>query len=78
MTERRVELKGRIREINEKLVRFELHDVNSPPLPVRICEFDAEIWDDVYEMLGAEDTVDVLGLETSAASIVRVLDLKRP
>jgi hypothetical protein len=64
--------------LNEKLMRFELHDVNQPPLPVRACEFEAEVWDDVYEMLGVEDTVDVLGLETSSTSIVRVLDLKRP
>jgi len=78
MTERRVELKGRIREINERLMRFELHDVNQPPLPVRVCEFEAEIWDDVYEMLGVDEAVDVLGLETSPLSIVRVLDLKRP
>jgi len=78
MTERRVELKGRIREINEKLMRFELHDVNQPPSPVRVCEFDAEIWDDVYEMLGVEESVDVLGLETSPSSIVRILNLKRP
>jgi len=78
MTEKRVDLKGRIREINEKLMRFELYDVNQPPSPFRVCEFDAEIWDDVYEMLGVEDTVDVLGLETSPSSIVRILNLKRP
>lgn len=78
MSERRVELKGRIRELNEKLMRFELHDVNLPPSAVRVCEFEAEIWDDVYEMLGVEETVDVFGLETSSTSIVHVLDLKRP
>ena len=77
MIERRVDLQGRIREINEKLMRFELHDVNQPPSPFRVCEFEAEIWDDVYEMLGVEETVEVLGLETSTSSIVRVLNLKR-
>jgi len=77
MTEKRVDLKGRIREINEKLMRFELYDVNQPPSPFRVCEFDAEIWDDVYEMLGVEESVDVLGLETSPSSIVRILNLKR-
>lgn len=73
--ERRVELKGRIREVNEKLMRFELHDANEPPSFVRVCEFEAELWDDVYEMLGVEQTVDVLGLETGPNSIVRVIDL---
>lgn len=78
MTERRVELNGRIRELNEKLMRFELHDVSQPPMPLRVCEFEAEMWDDVYEILGVEETVDVLGLETSPSSIVRVLNLERP
>jgi hypothetical protein len=77
MKERRVELKGRIRELNEKLMRFELHDVRQPPSPVRVCEFDTELWDDVYEMLGVEETVDVLGIETTPTSIVRVSDLIR-
>jgi hypothetical protein len=58
-------------------MRFELHDENQHPSTVRVCEFEAEIWDDAYEMLGVEDSVDVLGLETSPSSIVRVLDLKR-
>lgn len=78
LQERRVELKGRIRELNEKLMRFELHAVNSAPALVRICEFEPELWDDIYERLGVEESVDVLGIETSSASIVRVLDLIRP
>lgn len=76
--EQRVELKGRIRELNERLMRFELHNIDNPPKPFRVCEFDNNLWDDVYEMLGVEETVDVLGVETSSTSIVRVLDLIRP
>ena len=78
MKERRVELTGRIRELNERLMRFELHDVKHPPSTVRVCEFDADLWDAVYEMLGVEETVNVLGIETSMTSIVRVIGLIRP
>lgn len=78
MKERRVELTGRIRELNERLMRFEIHDVKHPPSPVRFCEFDADLWDAVYEMLGVEETVNVLGIETSPTSPVRVLGLIRP
>lgn len=78
MKERRVELRGRIRELNERLMRFELHDVKHPPAPIRVCEFNTDLWDDVYEMLGVEETVDVFGIETSPTSIVRVIDLIRP
>lgn len=78
MKEQRVELKGRIRELNEKLMRFELHGVKQPPSPVRVCQFEPELWDDVYELLGVEESVDVLGMQTSPTSIVRVLDLLRP
>jgi hypothetical protein len=77
MKERRVELTGRIRELNERLMRFELHDVKHTPSTVRVCEFDADLWDAVYEMLGVEETMDVFGIETSPASIVRVIDLIR-
>ncbi|SIO25924.1 hypothetical protein SAMN05444166_3298 [Singulisphaera sp. GP187] len=77
MKERRVELKGRIREVNERLMRFELHDVSTPNL-FRICVFEPELWDDVYEMLGVEDEVDIFGIETSLTSTVRVIDLIRP
>ncbi len=78
LKERRVELVGRIRELNERLMRFELHDVNHPASPVRVCEFEPDLWDDVYEMLGIEETVDVFGIETSSTSIIRVMDLIRP
>jgi hypothetical protein len=76
--ERRVELSGRIRELNERLLRFELHDVKHPPAAFRVCEFEAEFWDDVYEMLGVEETVKVFGIETGPTSVVRVIDLIRP
>lgn len=76
--EHRITLQGRIRELNERLMRIELHfEINSLATH-RVCEFDPALWDDVYEMLGVEMTVDVLGIETSPASIVRVLDLIRP
>jgi hypothetical protein len=76
--ERRVELTGRIREVNEKLMRFELHVATLPTGSVRVCEFEADLWDDVYEMLGDEEAVDVIGIETSPTSIIRVFDLIRP
>lgn len=78
LRERRVNLTGRIRELNERLMRFELHDVERRPSSVRVCEFDVDFWDDVYEMLGVEETVEVLGVETSPTSIVHVIDLIRP
>jgi len=78
LKEWRVKLTGRIRELNERLMRFELHDVVHRPTTVRVCEFDVDFWDDVYEMLGVEETVDVLGVETSPTSIVHVIDLIRP
>jgi hypothetical protein len=78
MRERRVELTGRIRELNERLMRFELHEVAPTSPIVRVCEFEPDLWDDVYEMLGVEETVEVLGIETSPTSIVRVIDLLRP
>ncbi len=78
MKERRVELTGRIRELNERLMRFELHDMMQPSSIVRVCEFEPDLWDDVYEMLGVEDAVDVFGIETSPTSIVRVIDMIRP
>jgi len=76
-SERRVELTGRIRELNEKMMRFELHDIVQSTSSTRICEFDSELWDDVYEMLGAQMTVNVFGTETDGNSIVHVLDLIR-
>jgi hypothetical protein len=76
--ERRVELTGRIRELNERLMRFELHSVAHPTSIVRVCEFEPDLWDDVYEMLGVEETVTVFGIETSPTSIVRAIDLIRP
>ena len=42
MKERRVELTGRIREVNEKLMRFELHEVKHGSSEVRVCQFEAE------------------------------------
>lgn len=78
MRERRVELTGRIRELNERLMRFELHDETHPTPIIRVCEFEPDLWDDVYEMLGIEETVDVFGIETSPTSIVRVIDMLRP
>jgi hypothetical protein len=77
LMERRVELKGRIRELNEKLMRFELHDEEHSS-PVRICKFDADFWDEVYEILGVEETVIVRGVETSPTSNVHLIDLIRP
>ncbi len=78
MKEHRVELKGRIREVNEHLMRFELHDETTPNVLVRVCIFEPDLWDDVYEMLGVEDTVDIFGIETGPTSTVRVIDLIRP
>ncbi len=78
MKKRRVELTGRIRELNERLMRFELHDVTTPAATVRVCEFEPDLWDGVYEMLGVEETVDVFGTETGPTSIIRVIDLIRP
>ena len=77
MKESRVELTGRIREVNERLLRFELH-LASAPNSFRVCVFEPDLWDDVYEMLGVEEMVDVFGIETSPSSVVRVLDLIRP
>lgn len=78
MKERRIALTGRIRELNERLMRFELH-LETPSAPVvRVCEFEPDLWDDVYDMLGVEDTVAVFGIETSPTSIVRVIDFIRP
>lgn len=75
--ERRVTLRGRIRELNERLMRFELHfEINSHPSH-RNCEFDPELWDEVYEMLGVEIAVEVRGTETGPTSLVRVFDLVR-
>lgn len=76
--ERRVELTGRIRELNERLMRFELHEVEHPASPIRVCEFEPDLWDDVYEMLGVEETVEVFGIETTPTSLIRVIDLIRP
>ena len=78
MKERRVELSGRIREVNERMMRFELHDVKYPPSPFRVCEFEADLWDDVYEMLGVEGTVDIIGIEISPTSNVYVFKQIRP
>jgi len=78
LKERRVELWGRIRELNERLMRLELHDMEDPASPVRICEFEPDLWDDVYEMLGVEETVKVFGIETTQISLIRVIDLVRP
>lgn len=78
MKVRRVELTGRIRELNERLMRFELHDVTTPASTFRLCVFEPDLWDDVYEMLGVEETVDVFGIEAGPASIIRVIDLIRP
>ena len=77
MRERRVELKGRIREVNERLMKFELH-IASVPNTVRICEFEPNLWDDVHEMLGDEEAVNIFGVETSPTSAIRVIDLIRP
>jgi hypothetical protein len=78
MRERRVELTGRIRELNERLMRFELHAMSHQASMVRVCEFDPNLWDDVYEMLGVEVAVNVLGIEKSPTSNIRVIDLIRP
>ena len=59
-------------------MRFELHDVKHPASPVRVCEFEPDLWDDVYEMLGVEETVYVFGIETTPTSLIRVIDLIRP
>ena len=75
--EHRVKLTGRIREVNERLMRFELHDVSATN-SFRLCVFEPDLWDDVYEMLGVEDAVDVFGIETSPTSTVRVIDMIRP
>jgi hypothetical protein len=77
MKEQKVSLTGRIREVNEKLLRFELHDLTNPPSPTRVCQFEPELWDEVYELLGVEESVEVLGIETSSTSHVRVLNLIR-
>ncbi len=76
--QRRVELSGRIREVDERMMRFELHDEKLTPATIRVCEFDPDLWDDVYEMFGVEETVDVIGIETNPSSNVRVLSLIRP
>jgi hypothetical protein len=70
--ERRVEVNGRIRELNEKLMRFELH---SPA--IRVCEFEPFLWDDVHELLGADEVVFVVGVETGPSSNIRVINLVR-
>lgn len=77
MKEMRVELTGRIREVNERLMRFELY-IGSIPNSFRVCVFEPDLWDDVYEMLGVEDTIDIFGIQTSPTSTVRVIDLIRP
>ncbi|MEO6808436.1 MAG: hypothetical protein ABI353_04930 [Isosphaeraceae bacterium] len=78
LKEQRVELRGRIRELNEKLMRFELHEEKIPVPTVHVCVFEPDLWDDVYEMLGVGETVDVFGIESGSTSLVRVIDLIRP
>ena len=78
MRERRVELTGRIRELNERLMRFELHSVATPAPIIRVCIFEQDLWDEVYESLGTGNPVDVLGIERDPASTIRVINLIRP
>ena len=77
MKECRIEVIGRVRELNERLMRFELHTDTHPASTVRVCEFEPDLWDDVYELLGAAKTVTVLGIETSPSSLLRVIKLIR-
>jgi hypothetical protein len=78
MRERVVKLTGRIRELNERLMRFELHDMTHPAPTFRVCDFESDLWDDVYEMLGVDESVDVLGIETNPTSSIRVIEMIRP
>lgn len=70
-------LRGRIRELDKERMRFELHVVGNLPSLVYVCKFEPDLWDDVYEMLGVEESVEIQGTETSSSRIVRVIALIR-
>jgi hypothetical protein len=69
--ERSVRLVGRVRELDADFLRFELRDIEGE-VTRRQCFFDEELWDDVRNLLGEEVRVEVLGVETSPTSPVRV------
>ncbi|HEV3255255.1 MAG TPA: OB-fold nucleic acid binding domain-containing protein [Gemmataceae bacterium] len=75
-TERSVRLVGRVRELDADSLRFELRDIEGE-MTMRQCFFDEELWDDVRDLLGEEDRVEVLGVETSPTSSVRVAFIGR-
>jgi hypothetical protein len=73
--ERVISIPGLVRELNERLMRFELHPNDGHASQFRICEFEPDLWDRVYEALGSPEMVEVIGVEAGPASPVRVIDL---
>jgi len=71
-----VRLKGRVRELDADYMRFGLRDIDGGG-PNRECTFDLELWDDVHDLLGEDALVEVIGVETSPNSPIKVAFLGR-
>lgn len=70
-----VRLEGSVRELNADTMSFLLRDLDNEADRGRECRFEADLWDNVYDLLGLDARVAVAGTQTSPTSIVQVADL---
>ena len=70
-----VRLEGSVRELNADTMSFILRDLKDGADKGRECRFDADLWDDVYDLLGVEARVAVAGTQFSPTSVVQVAEL---
>jgi hypothetical protein len=73
--ESRVTLEGSVRELDADKMSFILRDQDKEGDKGRECRFDFELWDNIYELLGVDVRVVVLGIQTSPTSPIHVIDL---
>lgn len=72
--ESHVILRGHVRELDADRLQFRLRDLADDTSAGRVCQFEADLWDDVYDLLGVNARVEVSGRETSPISVVNITD----
>ncbi len=70
-----VQLIGSVRELDADKLHFLLRNLENEADPGRVCHFEPDLWDDVYDLLGVDAKVKIVGRQSSPGGVVQVIDL---